>query len=87
MNNLIIYLIIINIISFLTTIIDKKLAIKNKRRISERSLFILAISGGSVGILSGMYLKRHKTKKIKFYIGIPLIIIIQLIIIYYLIRV
>lgn len=61
--NFIIYLIIINLITFLAMFIDKKKAEQSKWRISEKALFILAIFGGSVGGIAGMYIFRHKTKK------------------------
>ena len=79
---MIIYLVGINLISFIIMIVDKIKAIKKRSRISEKSLFILSLFGGSIGVLVGMYTIRHKTKKIKFYIGIPLILIIQIILIY-----
>lgn len=76
----IIYLIIINIITFLAMWIDKNKAKKGKWRISESSLFILAILGGSIGGIAGMYTFRHKTKKKRFIIGIPAILIIEILI-------
>lgn len=57
--------------------IDKKLARTGARRISEKTLFLVALIGGSVGIWIGMYVFRHKTKHIQFVMGIPIIIIIQ----------
>ena len=56
--------------------IDKLLAIKNKRRISEHSLITISFFGGSIGTLLGMILFRHKIRKPKFYILVPLFIII-----------
>ena len=76
-NLLLVYLLIINIISFICMFIDKQRAINHKWRISEYTLMSLAIVGGSLGIISGMYIFRHKTKKAKFKIGIPFIILIQ----------
>jgi len=80
-NNLpiILYLSSINLIAFLCMKIDKMFAQKNKRRISERNLMIIAIIGGSLGIWFGMFWNRHKTKKIKFSLGIPLIFVIQVV--------
>ncbi|MDU5111443.1 MAG: DUF1294 domain-containing protein [Clostridium sp.] len=75
--SLIYYLIFINIISFLTMFVDKKKAIKRKWRIKESTLFLLSIIGGSLGVLLGMYSFRHKTKHIKFTLGTPLILIVQ----------
>lgn len=63
-----IYLIVINIISFTFTGMDKYFAIKRMMRIEEKLLFLLSILGGFLGSLLGMYLFHHKTKKIKFYL-------------------
>ncbi len=79
-NILFYYLILVNIIAFITIYIDKKKAIKHKWRIKESTLFLLSIIGGSIGTLLGMYTFRHKTKHLKFTLGIPLIIIIQILI-------
>lgn len=75
-----IYLIALNIITFLIMGIDKYLAIKKKYRISEFHLLTLTLFGGSVGSLLGMIIFRHKTKKMKFLIIIPLSIIIHILI-------
>ncbi|MBQ6820374.1 MAG: DUF1294 domain-containing protein [Clostridium sp.] len=75
------YFLIINILSFITMYIDKKKSIKNKWRVKESTLFLLAILGGSVGSITGMYTFRHKTKHITFIIGIPLILIMQIVLI------
>lgn len=71
------YLIIINIITFAVFGIDKRKAIKHKWRVPEATLFILSIIGGSLGGIFGMYIFHHKTKKIYFLIGIPLIFVLQ----------
>lgn len=81
MKNIIIYLIIINVITFLAMWIDKQKAKKGKWRISEGALFILAILGGSIGGIFGMYVFRHKTKKPRFTIGFPAILITEILII------
>lgn len=73
-----IYLIVINVITFLIMGIDKFLAIKKKYRISEFHLLTLTIFGGSLGSLIGMIIFRHKIKKAKFLIIIPLSIIIHI---------
>lgn len=77
MTYLTIYLLLINALSFLLMLVDKRKAIKNRWRISERTLFLTALSGGSLGILAGMYLFRHKTRHRAFIIGIPGILIVQ----------
>jgi uncharacterized membrane protein YsdA (DUF1294 family) len=76
-----IYLIVINLIGFITMHVDKRKSEKRQWRVPESQLFGIAIVFGSIGILSGMYTFRHKTKHIKFVIGIPLVLIIQIIIV------
>lgn len=78
MKYFIIYLIVINIIAFLSMYIDKRRAKMEKWRIKEHTLFILALLGGSIGAIAGMYIFRHKTKKAKFFLGFPVILIIQI---------
>lgn len=82
MNFIIAYVIIINIIGLLSMFIDKYRAIKNKWRIPEKTLFLIAILGGSIGSNIGMRLFRHKTKHWYFVFGMPAILIIQLVIIF-----
>ncbi len=81
--NLIIYIIIINIVGFFIMLIDKKKAEKSKWRIQEKTLLLISVFGGSIGTLVGMYVFHHKTKKARFYIGMPLILIFQIITIIY----
>ena len=64
MQNIIIYLIIINIIGFLVMYIDKQKAKKGKWRIPEKTIFIITVLGGGIGTISGMYTFRHKTQKL-----------------------
>ena len=71
MCDLIIYLIGINIVTFLIYGIDKWKARRGKWRIPEDTLIWLAIAGGSIGALLGMYLFHHKTQHKKFTLGIP----------------
>ena len=78
------YLILIKIIAFIIIYIDKQKSIKHKWRIKESTLFLISIIGGSLGTLVGMYTFRHKTKHIKFTLGIPFILILQILLIYYL---
>lgn len=77
----IIYLLIINIIAFFAMYIDKRKARYGKWRISEQTLFILALIGGSIGAIIGMYVFRHKTKKLRFSIGFPIILILQIVLV------
>jgi uncharacterized membrane protein YsdA (DUF1294 family) len=78
------YLIVINIVTFLVYGIDKWKAKQGSWRISEATLLILAVIGGSIGALLGMKIWRHKTQHKKFKYGLPLILIIQIILIGYL---
>lgn len=78
------YLIIINLLTFLLFGLDKRRAKKHKWRIEEKTLFLFCFLGGSLGGLMGMYTFRHKTLKKSFTVGIPVILIIQLLLIIYL---
>ena len=78
------YLIVINVVTFLVYGIDKWKAKQGSWRISEATLLILAVIGGSIGALLGMKVWRHKTQHKKFKYGLPLILIIQIILIGYL---
>lgn len=80
------YLIGINVLTFLLYGIDKWKAQKSKWRIPEETLIWLAIVGGSIGALLGMYIFRHKTKHRKFTMGIPAIILAQAVIVYFLLK-
>ena len=80
---LIIYLIIINMAAFFIFGIDKRRAIKNRWRIAESTLFLLALIGGSIGAEAGMYVLHHKTRHLRFVIGIPLIFILQIVIVFF----
>ena len=79
MDLLIAYLLLINAASLLIMLIDKRKAIKNRWRIPEKTMFTVAVLGGSLGVYAGMQLFRHKTKHAKFYIGVPVILAIQII--------
>lgn len=77
MDLVIIYGILINTITFLMFGVDKWKARKGKRRIPERALLLSSIIGGTIGAYVAMWFFRHKTKKVKFYLGIPLIFLLQ----------
>ena len=77
MKYLLLYLLIINAIAFVLMHIDKQKAIKRKYRIPEATLMGFAALGGSIGSWVGMQVFRHKTKHIKFTLGIPLIFAAQ----------
>ena len=84
MKFLYIYLIIINLIAFAIFGIDKKRAKKGQWRIPEKTLFLSAILGGSIGAILGMYIFHHKTKHWYFQVGIPAIMIVQIAAVYWL---
>lgn len=79
MKLLYLYLIIMNALGFLLMLIDKQKARRGQWRIPEATLMGVAALGGSVGSLIGMYTVRHKTRHIKFTLGIPAILVLQLI--------
>ena len=79
MKYLFLYLLIINAAGFVSMLADKLRAKKNRWRIPERTLIGIAILGGSIGSLLGMYMVRHKTNHLKFTWGIPLILALQIV--------
>ncbi len=81
-----IYLILTNIISFCLFAWDKRRSQKGAWRIRERDLLLSAIIGGSLGGLLGMYAFRHKTRHLKFRVGMPLILLLQVILLIYIIN-
>ena len=81
--NIIIYILLINLLGFFAMLIDKKKAQKGKWRIPEKTLLIITLLGGGVGTILGMYMFRHKTKKLKFTIGFPVILILEIILTVY----
>jgi uncharacterized membrane protein YsdA (DUF1294 family) len=77
MKTIILYLIAINVVTFLVYGLDKWKAKRDAWRISESTLLLLAAAGGSVGALLGMQIFRHKTKHVKFTVGVPVILLVQ----------
>lgn len=77
---LLVYLIIINALGFALMLMDKHKAKKNLWRIPEATLLGVAVIGGSMGCLMGMYAVRHKTRHPRFTIGIPLILAVQIVV-------
>lgn len=75
---ILLYLLLINAAAFLLMLADKQKARKNLWRIPESTLMLSAVLGGSVGSLLGMYAFRHKTRHLKFTVGIPLILALQI---------
>jgi uncharacterized membrane protein YsdA (DUF1294 family) len=65
------YTVVINVISTIVMYYDKANARKHKRRVPEKTLFLLSLVWGSLGIFLGMYIFRHKTKHPSFVLGVP----------------
>lgn len=80
------YLLIINAISLLLMLADKRKAQKNLWRIPEKTLFTAALFGGSIGSILGMYLFRHKTRHWYFVLGMPAILLGQLALVWLILR-
>ena len=75
---ILLYLLIVNAVSFLLMLADKQKAKKKLWRIPESTLLLSAAIGGSIGSLAGMYTFRHKTKHLKFTLGVPVILVFQI---------
>ncbi|NTV78042.1 MAG: DUF1294 domain-containing protein [Clostridiales bacterium] len=75
---LVVYVIVMNLLGFLVMGIDKYKAKKQAWRVPESTLFILAIIGGSLGSIVGMYAFRHKTRHWYFVYGLPFIFVLQI---------
>ena len=80
----ILYFLLINLLSAVICIIDKNSAIKHKYRIPEKILFLFCIVGGSPAMYITMIKIRHKTKHLRFMVGIPIIMVLQTILVGYL---
>ena len=80
------YIIVISFITFIIFGVDKKRARRHEWRISEKVLFALAIIGGSIGAIIGMIAFHHKTKKWYFRIGMPVILAVQIAVVWALFR-
>lgn len=81
--NIVIYFVVINIIGFFVMWLDKRKAKKGAWRIPEKTLFLITALGGGIGTIAGMYTFRHKTQKMQFVIGFPVITILEFITILY----
>ncbi|MCQ2507614.1 MAG: DUF1294 domain-containing protein [Dorea sp.] len=75
-----IYLLAINLTGFLSMGIDKRKAVKNHWRTKEKTLFLFALLGGTIGSILGMKVFHHKTRKWYFKYGMPLILTLQILI-------
>ena len=73
-----IYLLAANVAAFLVFGIDKWKAVKGRWRIPEKTLLLFAAAGGSPGALAGMFVFHHKIRKQLFYLGVPLILLLQI---------
>ena len=78
MKYVLLYLFLVNAAGFLFMLADKQRARKKQWRIPEATLMGIAAMGGSIGALLGMYAFHHKTRHPKFYIGIPVLLVMQL---------
>lgn len=83
---LVIYLILINLIALFMYRIDKTKAKSQTWRIKESTLLLLSLLGGGIGSILGMELFRHKTKKLKFKLGVPLLTILSVIILWLMVK-
>lgn len=81
MSILVWYLAVINFTTWVAYGLDKGRAKSGKWRIPERTLLLLALAGGSLGALAGMIMFRHKTRKPKFYISVPVMFVAHCIIV------
>jgi len=80
------YLLIINALGLLIMLADKEKAKKHLWRIPESTLLTVAALGGSIGCYAGMRVFHHKTRKPKFYIGVPVIFAVQVLVAGYFLR-
>lgn len=79
----VLYLIVINLIGFFAMWIDKAKAKRGSWRIPENTLFAITFLGGGFGTIAGMYKFRHKTKKLRFTICFPVILITEIVLVVY----
>ena len=74
------YILSINIGTFLLFGIDKHLARKNRERVPESTLILLSVLGGALGGFLAMYIFRHKTQKAKFFLVVPMLLVLHIVI-------
>lgn len=86
MKYLLIYLLLINAAGLVLMLADKIKARRGLWRIPERTLMLTAALGGSVGVHMGMYLFRHKTRHLKFTLGVPAILTVQILLAWFLLK-
>ena len=80
------WFVVTNIIGYVVMSEDKKKARKRRERVPEKTLFVLAAMGGALGVLIAMYRKRHKTRHTSFRIGIPLLLLLNVLLYSYFLR-
>ena len=85
LKNILLYFLIINVIGIFAMGIDKYKAKKDMWRIPEGTLMMICLLGGGIGTIFGMYKFRHKTKKLKFSVGMPTILISEIVLIIYIV--
>ena len=83
---ILIYLLTVNAVAFLLMLVDKQKAKRKLWRIPEATLLMSAVIGGSIGALAGMYTFRHKTRHLKFTLGVPAILVAQIVVVFLLLR-
>lgn len=83
MQNILFYIIGINLFGFFIMWVDKRKAKKGAWRIPEKTLFLVTALGGGIGTITGMYVFRHKTQKLNFVIGFPFITILEIVAVVY----
>ena len=76
---MLVYLFLINALGLALMLADKRKAQENRWRIPEATLMTVAVLGGSLGSIAGMHLFRHKTKHLKFTVGLPVILALQIV--------
>lgn len=77
---MLIYILAINIVGFIAMMYDKAMARAHKYRVPENRLLLIAAAGGSIGVYLGIHVFRHKVNNLMFTLGVPIILIVQIII-------
>lgn len=85
-NPILVFIIVINLVAAVVCIADKMKAVRNKRRISEKTLFTISFLGGAILMYLTMLVIRHKTKHKRFMVGLPLIILLHAVILLFVIH-
>jgi uncharacterized membrane protein YsdA (DUF1294 family) len=83
MNTILVVYVVMNLIGLIVMKMDKERAKKHQYRISEKTLWLIALFGGAVGATAGMQVFRHKTKHLSFKVGFPLLAVAEVILLGY----